>query len=218
MSQFGNPYYAEFDETQQKTSRMAISSLVCSLICCIPITTILGAVLGAFALVRISSNPALRGKGFAVAGLILGISFTAVQGWLVYSFSTTFEMFKAAPYQALEPGFRGDYASMRAFFGPNGMSATDADAQAFIEALRSRYGELIESTIHFENFRGMAQPTPGDPEVTMPWVLVFDRGEVRAQLTFREQDQVRSAGSIVFYSITVVDSTDGNLTFPPATP
>lgn len=218
MSQYENPYYAEIAETPQKTSGMAISSLVCSLICCIPITTILGAVLGALALVRISGNPALRGKGFAVGGLILGITFTAIQGWIVYGAVTTYVMFKASPYQALEPGFRGDYASMRAHFGPNGMSATDEEAQAFIESLRSRYGELIESTIRWEDYRGMAQPTPGATEVTLPWVLVFDRGEVRAELTFREQDQVKSADSVIFYAITVVDGTDGNLTFPPATP
>ncbi|MFT3686749.1 MAG: DUF4190 domain-containing protein [Phycisphaerales bacterium] len=75
MSQ--NPY-ATFGEMspapQARTSMLAISSLVCSLICCLPGLSILGTLLGAAAVFRISaSNGRRRGLGLAIAGIVIGL-------------------------------------------------------------------------------------------------------------------------------------------------
>jgi hypothetical protein len=205
-------------QPQGKTSAMAVASLVCSLICCFPVTTILGVLLGVFALVSISSNPAKRGKGLAIAGILLGIVFTAGQAFVGYNAYTSWQMFKRAPHQALEPGFRGDYASMRANFGPAGMAATDEDAQAFVEELRARYGELQGSEIDISQFQGMQPPPPGQSSVaTLPWVLNFDQGSVDAELTFSGEDQVPGRDELIFRQITILDPALGDISFPPVT-
>jgi hypothetical protein len=62
-----------------RTSGVAVASLVCGLLLCIPfLTGLLAIILG---LVGISGtkNPAVRGRGMAIAGLILGI--LSLIGW-----------------------------------------------------------------------------------------------------------------------------------------
>jgi hypothetical protein len=75
MSQ--NPYAANLDNPlaePPRTSILAISSLVTSLICCIPGLSVIGTLLGVVAMFRISSsNGRRRGTGLALAGIILGI-------------------------------------------------------------------------------------------------------------------------------------------------
>ena len=68
------------DLDAQKTSRLAVGSLVCSLILCCPITTIVGPLLGVGALLQIGGNPALKGRRIALAAIALGIAFTLWQG------------------------------------------------------------------------------------------------------------------------------------------
>jgi hypothetical protein len=57
-----------------KTSRLAIASLVCSVgsFVLIPFGFVAGIICGHMALKRIRENPALRGRGLAKAGLIIG--------------------------------------------------------------------------------------------------------------------------------------------------
>ena len=72
-----------------QTEPLAIWSLVLSLLgvcgfCCTPIviTGIGGVVCGHLALSRIGANPALQGRGLAMAGLIIG--YFAIVGWLLW--------------------------------------------------------------------------------------------------------------------------------------
>ncbi len=62
------------------TSRLAIWSLVCaclSFFCCV-FTSIPAIILGHMGLGEIKRNPALQGRGMALAGLVLGYVFTAL--------------------------------------------------------------------------------------------------------------------------------------------
>lgn len=76
MSQ--NPYATYGNTTdlapQGRTSVLAILSLVSSLICCIPGLSVIGTLLGAVAVLRISSSNGRRtGLGLAIAGIIIGL-------------------------------------------------------------------------------------------------------------------------------------------------
>jgi len=62
-----------------RTSGAAITSLVCGLIMCIPFVTGLVAVITGFIGIGTTSNPAVKGRGMAIAGLILG--FLSIAGW-----------------------------------------------------------------------------------------------------------------------------------------
>ena len=57
-----------------RTSNQAIWSLVCSLfgLFCCCISSVVGIVLGHLALAEIKQNPAIEGKGMALAGVIIG--------------------------------------------------------------------------------------------------------------------------------------------------
>jgi len=62
-----------------RTSAAAITSLVCGLIMCVPFVTGLVAIITGFVGISSTSNPAVKGRGMAVAGLILG--FLSIAGW-----------------------------------------------------------------------------------------------------------------------------------------
>ncbi|HYD01503.1 MAG TPA: DUF4190 domain-containing protein [Phycisphaerales bacterium] len=78
MSQ--NPYAAYNTgepAPEARTSVLAIGSLVCSLICCIPGLSIIGTLLGAVAILRISaSNGRRKGVGLAIAGIVIGLAIS----------------------------------------------------------------------------------------------------------------------------------------------
>jgi hypothetical protein len=215
MSQFEAPADSHYaSAAPPRTSGIAVASLVSSLIFCCPITTILGVLLGLVALVSIGGNPARKGKGLAIAGIVLGIIFTAGQAYFANTAWKAYGIFRDAPGEALRPGFAGDYAAMRRNFGPAGEQATDAEAQAFVEELRARYGSVQRSELDFQAYRGM-QPQPGQTVVELPWALVFDQERVMANLTM-DQSQQSGDDRIIFSRIEVIDPDRGNLVFPPA--
>jgi hypothetical protein len=65
--------------TPLRVSGMAVTSLVCGVLGCIPFLTGLLAIIFGLVSLRIMRNPAIRGRGIAIAGLILG--FANVVGW-----------------------------------------------------------------------------------------------------------------------------------------
>jgi hypothetical protein len=85
MSQnpYANPYPQQYAQPYPpgmgmappaRTSVMAVLSLVCSLLCCIPGISVLGVLFGGLALLAIAmSGGKVRGVGLAIAGLIIGI-------------------------------------------------------------------------------------------------------------------------------------------------
>ncbi|HEY1922777.1 MAG TPA: DUF4190 domain-containing protein [Tepidisphaeraceae bacterium] len=56
-----------------RTSGAAIASLVCGLILCIPFVTGLVAIITGIVGISTTGNPAVKGRGMAIAGLILGL-------------------------------------------------------------------------------------------------------------------------------------------------
>jgi hypothetical protein len=68
---FGPQGYSLPPET--RTSAAAVTSLVCGLILCVPFLTGLIAVITGIVGIAVTGKPSIRGRGMAVAGLILGI-------------------------------------------------------------------------------------------------------------------------------------------------
>lgn len=67
----------------RKNEPLAIWSFVLSLIfCCQPIAGIAAVVCGHIALARYKKAPELQGKGFALAGVIIG--YVMLGGWILY--------------------------------------------------------------------------------------------------------------------------------------
>lgn len=213
MSQYESPFEQQ-TTGQAKTSGLAITSLVCSLIFCIPLLTpILGILFGIAGVLSIQRNPMRKGMGLAVAGLIIGLIVGLGQVGIGYGAYHVFAKFRDAPIPAMQAGFSGDLAGFRSYFGSAGVAASDAEAQAFVDELRNRYGEFQRTELDFMAYQGMQPTQPGQTVFTMPWVLVFDGGRTTVELTFDAQQQ--QGDEMTFRSIRVIDAARGDLVFPP---
>jgi len=225
MSQFPGGYINPYEEPPleaQKTSGLAITSLVCSLIVCCPLTTVMGPLFGLLAIIKIGSPPKRRGKGLAWAGILIGILATAGWGWFAYKMYGAFQMVSHAPAEALRAGYSGDLAKFKVSFGSQGLAASDAEAKAFIDQLRSRYGEIVRSELDFEAFAQMQQQNRGQQVLPFRYRLFFTNETVAAELKFDPKNQPRQSDTPVFESIEIIDTTRGNIVFPlsaaPSTP
>lgn len=77
------------DSGPPRTSGLAVASLVCSLICCIPGLSSIGALLGVFSLINITkSGGRLGGKGLALSGIIIGVLFSVLWVLLAIFYQT----------------------------------------------------------------------------------------------------------------------------------
>ena len=214
MTQFESPFDAG-DPGQQKTSGLAIGSLVCSLICCVPVTTIPGILLGIWAMVSIGNNPARKGKGLAVAGIMLGVIFTAGQAFVypkVIDFvRDSFELVMGGPSDALAAGFTNDPVAFKSHFYGTGAQATDAEAQDFIDMLRSRYGEFKSCRL---DEQAQTSPGFGQPSTVFPYILTFDNATVDADAQIIWVDERTGDMIYKFGWVIVTDPDLGDLRYP----
>jgi hypothetical protein len=216
MSHLDSPPFDPSAAGPQKTSGLAIASLVCSLICCIPLTTIPGILLGIGAMISIGKDPAKKGKGMALTGIVLGVIFTVIQA-IAYPaafgyFKTMMEMVWSGPSAAMTAGFAGDIAGFKDEFHGAGAATTDAEAQLFIDALRSRYGEFTSCYFN-EAAGGPGQSGFGKPSLPFPYILEFANGQVEAEAEIIFSDPQKGFVNKLGY-ITVFDPDVGDLTYP----
>ncbi len=214
MTQFG-AQFGDDEPGELKTSGLAIGSLVCSLICCVPVTTIPGILLGIAAMVSIGNNPARKGKGLAMAGILLGVIFTAGQAYVypkVIDFvGETFELVMNGPSDALVAGFANDPVAFKSNFYGTGAQATDAEAQAFIDTLRSRYGEF--KACRFDE-QGPTSKAFGQSSTVFPYFLTFDNATLDAAVQIIWVDERTNDMVYKFGWITVKDADLGDLRYP----
>jgi hypothetical protein len=220
MSQIDSPPFGAPAGGPQKTSGLAIASFVCALICCIPLTTVPAILLGIAAMISIGGDPAKKGKGLAIAGIVLGVVFSVMQALFyptaISYFRNTMELVFNGPDTALTAGFAGDTAGFKNAFYGAGATASDAEATAFIAALRDRYGEYVESRLDEAAAQG-AQTPFGQTSVEFPYIIEFTNGEVHATVKVVFSDP--SHGGIVnkIEYIHVTDEKLGDLAYPADT-
>lgn len=214
MSQFqmDNPY-ADAGAGRQSTSKLAIWSLICSLILCCPITTLLGPLLGLIGLAKIGGNPMLKGKGLAVAGILIGLLGTGAWGLGIYKAAPVvgpmFSLMSTGPGHALSTGLGGDVAGFKASFHGAGATASDAEAQAFLGELTNRYGAYVSSQL-----QPGAQPGMGQTEFILPYIVTFDSGTVTANTEVIMADQTTGQFIMKVGYIKITDADKGDLTYP----
>ena len=127
-----------------RTSVLAVSSLVLSLICCIPGLGAIGTLLGVGAMVGISrSQGRVRGMGLAVAGIVLGVLFSLA--WIAILIAVTMGLQSISKYsEALDAIQAGDRQALTSWMSPGVQaSVTDDKVAAFRDAYRADYGEYV---------------------------------------------------------------------------
>lgn len=183
----GEPYFEEPD----RTSVLAILSLVCALICCIPGLGLVGAGLGVGALVGIGgSGGRVGGKGLAVAGVIVGLFVSALWVGLLIGGRGAVSVFQSgfiAPTNSLmEHVEAGEYDDARDLLVlPAGKTLPDAAFVRFRDAYQAEYGSFTgipEDFFELMSAYGSAgqaagrqgPPQGGNNEIPLP--AAFDQG------------------------------------------
>lgn len=224
MTQFADPFASPPGgpvSEPPKTSGLAIASLVCSLLGCCPIvTSLLGVILGGAAMVSIGGNPARKGRGLAVTGLLLGVIGLVAWGagiaYVAPYVKEAFGLVQTGPADALSAAANGDAAAFKADFWGDAASASDEAVLAFIADAEGRYG-AYQGCRFDQQAQAQRSPSYGQPIVAFPYILDFADASVDAEVEIVFSDPLRGGFVMKFGSITIVDPDRGDLIFPPPT-
>lgn len=217
-----NPYAADghgaFDgreeEPPPQTGKLAIASLVCGLVFCCPITTLLAPLLGIAHFISAAGKPWIRGAGLAIGGILLGLVMTggwAFLGWASYQFM---QQAMRLPDEALAALSAGDVAEFRSrWVGLEEGSEGDAQIAAFRQDLEARYGTF--ESIRFDE-QAQQPPAGGEQAFVLPFIATFsgvgdERADVMVHVMFVPTGQ---GFEIRIMQIEVIDEQQGNIVFP----
>jgi len=198
-----------------RLSVCAVASLVLGLVLCCPLTSVAAIVLGAVGLNATKARMA-SGRGLAVTGLVLGLIGTALQvAFGAWSYTTIYAPLMEGPAPALRAGLDGGAPAMVSRFTIPEGTKVDAEASAFLEAIKSRYGNLVTCELD----RSTQAPTPDSKrrEFEADFELRFERATIKARSCV-EITTPMSALSMKLRWIELIDPAQGDLRFPPAEP
>jgi hypothetical protein len=221
MSQFESPFnevnLPGQSDVPPRTSGLAIVALISSLVFCCPVTTLLGPVLGLIALVTIKPERNERGKGLAIAAILIGVVLTIL--W-IYSivlvagvFRDYLEYMQETPQHVIERGYAGDYDAFRSEFLGSGARASDAEIQQFLTELTSRYGQFVSIEMHEDALEHMDQRA-GQPTLTVPFTIEFTNATREAEIEFYIADPDTGGLTKAIRSIVIFDQQLGDIEFP----
>ena len=222
MNEFNSPVEESFEPQEQSESldrsKLAVWSLICSLIFCCPIVTIFGPILGAIALIKMKSNPR-SGKGMAISGIIIGVITTALSvGALLFAFTAAKKIMNQVTESASEvitASYAKEYDKARDSFSEQTNDVTDEALQSFANELQSRYGAFDSITVNWSAEEQLLEP---EGQLTpMPVILIFETEFVHATIMF----EVVPGGDFVvskFCCIQIEDAVHGNVIFPVDSP
>ena len=190
-----NPYAGGFDDRgspapPQRTGKLAVASLTCSLILCCPIATIVAPLLGLLHFAVAAGKPWIRGGGLAIAGIVLGIVFSGFWIWGGWQTARAFQTMSQLPSDAMAALSQNDLQAFRE--AAQGITATEADDEVvllFAEEVEDRFGTFVEASFDFTQ-----TPPPGrsSQEFVLPYRMFFrsetgSMNEVVAMVYFRPE-------------------------------
>lgn len=174
----------------RRTSILSIISLILSLICIIPGFGLLGAIFGLAGLIGImQSRGRVGGTGLAVAGMILGLLFSAVWIGIGLGMARAGKFFQGQLMGPLNGAMTaveaGDHTAARTVFSPDAAAAiTDAQFDAFRDSYRTEMGNFHSIPVGIVDYiLGFQQVGPAMQAMSraqlqnaMPAPAQFDKG------------------------------------------
>jgi len=163
-----------------RTSGLAVGAFVCSMILCCPLTTIPGIILGIVGATTIGKNPMVRGKGLAIAAIIIGLIGTALQGVVGWGYGSMviglLNLVNTDADAAVRAAADGDYQGFRSIFTSAGQGASDAEVEQFITDLEARFGAYRSLTLDDQHADFMQQQS--SDEFVVPVIMDFENQTV----------------------------------------
>ena len=210
---------AQHTSLQKTRSGLATASLICSLIICCPVATLVGVILGIVALLKMRGSQ-MTGRGLAWAGIIVGVLATVFSTlFIVFAANAAMSVLDETPKAvttALKAGISGDVQSFRSEFAHDAVSANDKEVSAFIATLTSRYGTFDEAVIDMQAMQVGQQSSNDQAEI--PLQLVFETKTIPATVTILIQPNKENLLTIEIrlQCLLVHDSDKGDVAFPQA--
>ena len=154
-----------------RISAAAVASLICGLLLCVPLLTGLIAVLTGIVGISVTRNPAVRGRGMAVAGLILG--FISLAGWGAAG-SGAYAMYKkSAPDRAFAQQYIADLVAGKIDPCLRNSTGNISQQQLQDDYKQSQAWGTLQRSMAFPNYW-----VPGDQKysISMQGVCAFTGG------------------------------------------
>ena len=196
---------------------MATASLICSLILCCPIVTLVGVILGIVALMKIRGS-AMSGRGLAWAGIIIGILTTTLTTlFMIIAINVGLGVLEQTPESvttAIKAGITGDIEKFRMEFTHEAVAASDDEITSFLETISTRYGVFDKAVIDMATMQAGQQPSGDEPE--LPIQLVFETKTISAIAVFTVAEGTDSWIDVQIQCLLIHDPENGDVAFPLA--
>lgn len=198
------------DQELPPTSAAAVASLVMGLIFCVPGISFLAMIFGGIGIAR-TSGGIRRGRGMAVAGIILG--FLVSTSWLgiawgVSYFAPSILFVFEGPNESISAAFDGKNEEVRAVFIPESAPG-DASIEKFVSTVRAEYGVFELAMPDQED-----DPPFGAQKFELPFTFQFENGSVPGVIGFEVSEEPTPGGSFLRMSslrLTPEDSSEGDI-------
>ncbi len=194
-------------------SRLAITSLILSLIFCCPVTTIAGIVTGAIAVVFTTKDRSLSGRWIAILAIAISLAGTALQiGASFQGYNLVIMPILTGPQAALKDGESGDISEFQSHFALTAAQGNTAeDAKSFLDDVKERYGTFTGASLDQgsapNKLPSAKQGFVGD------YQLDFANGRVRATCDVEIVDAGGNL-SMKLKSLLIHDAKEGDIAFP----
>jgi len=194
-------------------SRTAVLAAMFALPLCCPPMSVLACVTGSVALRQIRLNPNLHGRWLAWCAIGVGAACTVTMSWLLWV--NGLSVIVRGPLPPMQALLSATPERVAAEWSGPAVSLDAAALKAFADQVRERHGELRDATPS----RARSLPIkPRKPIATVPITLVFERGEVEADLGLELVDDRTGAAIVRWRSLRLIEPEGGDLIFPPGEP
>ncbi|MCC6906533.1 MAG: hypothetical protein IT430_01200 [Phycisphaerales bacterium] len=197
MSQFdagGMDPYRDHGGEPPRTSLLAVSGFVCSVIICCPLTSLLGLLMGVGGLLSVSSsNGRRKGTGLAAAAIIISILSLAGQALLMQwvrpyaqEYWKMFTLVAQGPKEFISDVQIGDFASARThLYAPVETQVSDAQLQAFADEVTARYGSVQQGIQSSSTNQPIGGSGVGEQSMDVRSQLVFSKKTLDTTMTIK---------------------------------